>query len=87
MLIMTSSDFGAVYVSDKWGSVIYSHVCQALFLKGAPVIGLLESWCIRNSKSIDGIKPTLAVVYFNTGVDADEYLRIKAEVAAKVCHG
>ncbi|CAI0649172.1 unnamed protein product [Colletotrichum noveboracense] len=80
---MTSSDFGAVYVNDKCGSVIYSHVCQALFLKGAPVIGLLESWCIRNSKSIDGIKPTLAVVYFNTGVDADEYLRIKAEVAAK----
>ncbi|KAF3797647.1 Bifunctional protein FolD [Colletotrichum gloeosporioides] len=80
---MPSSDLGAVYVSDKCGSVVCSHVCQALFLEGAPVIRLLASWCIRNSKSIDGIKPTLAVVFFNTGVDADEYLRIKAEVAAK----
>ncbi|KAK2778007.1 methylenetetrahydrofolate dehydrogenase (nadp(+)) [Colletotrichum kahawae] len=80
---MTSGDFGAVYVSDKCGSVIYSHIYQAIFLKGAPVVRLLESWCIRNSRSRDGIKPTLAVVYFNTGVDADEYLRIKAEVAAK----
>ncbi|KAK1564089.1 uncharacterized protein LY79DRAFT_530569 [Colletotrichum navitas] len=60
-----------------------SNFNQACFLRGNPIVESLERWCLRNSRCPNGPKPMLAVVYFDTGDDAQEYLQIKAEVAAK----
>lgn len=61
-----------------------SHLSQACFLKGKPIVDSIERWCLGHNRSGDGITPTLAVLYFDTGSDARDYLKLKAEVAAKV---
>lgn len=59
---------------------------QARLLKGGPVVTKIASWCLKHHRRLHGQKATLAVIYFDTGADADEYLYIKAIVAARVCH-
>lgn len=61
-----------------------THLARELLLKGRPVIRKLAAWCEKHNKPHNGVKPTLAVVYFDTGDEADEYLYIKRLVAAKV---
>ncbi len=58
---------------------------QAQLLRGGPVVTKIHSWCTKHNRSRKGIKPMLAVIYFDTGDDADEYLYIKRVVAARVC--
>ncbi|WYZ35518.1 hypothetical protein EsH8_X_000165 [Colletotrichum jinshuiense] len=60
-----------------------SHLSQACLLKGKPIVDSIERWCLGHNRSGDGITPTLAVLYFDTGSDARDYLKLKAEVAAK----
>lgn len=57
---------------------------QAQLLRGGPVITKIHSWCTKHNKSRHGIKPMLAVIYFDTGDDAEEYLYIKRVVAERV---
>jgi methylenetetrahydrofolate dehydrogenase (NADP+)/methenyltetrahydrofolate cyclohydrolase len=60
-------------------------IAQATLLRGHPLITNIASWCHEHNNTRKGVKPTLAVVYFDTGEDADEYLYVKAVVAARVC--
>lgn len=57
---------------------------QSQLIRGAPVVKKLLAWCSKHNKAHHGVKPTLAVVYFDTGDDANEYLFVKRLVAAKV---
>lgn len=57
---------------------------HATLLRGHPIIANIATWCHNHNKRRRGVKPTLAVIYFNTGEDAEEYLYVKAVVAARV---
>lgn len=56
---------------------------SARLLTGDLVVRDIECWCHRNAEK-GGIKPVMAVVYFNTGSDSIDYVKIKAHVAARV---
>lgn len=60
--------------------------CQngsARLLTGDLVVRDIEHWCHRKAHK-GGIEPVMAVVFFNTGPDAVDYVKIKADVAARV---
>lgn len=57
---------------------------QATLLSGHPVVTNISKWCHSHNQPRRGVKPTLAVVYFDTGEDAEEYLYVKAVIAARV---
>ncbi|KAK2597372.1 hypothetical protein QQS21_005996 [Conoideocrella luteorostrata] len=54
----------------------------ASLLKGDLVVNDIHRWCLRKGHK-DGVEPVLAVVFFNTDPAAEDYVRIKAHVAAK----
>ncbi|KAH6952196.1 hypothetical protein DER45DRAFT_529615 [Fusarium avenaceum] len=54
----------------------------AHLLTGDLVVQDIERWCHRKAQK-DGVTPVMAVVYFNTGADAVDYVKIKAHVAAR----
>ena len=56
---------------------------SARLLTGDLVVRDIERWCHRKAEK-GGVKPVMAVVYFNTGSDAVDYVKIKAHVAARV---
>lgn len=56
---------------------------SARLLTGDLVVRDIERWCDRKADK-GGVKPVMAVVYFNTGADAIDYVKIKAHVAARV---
>jgi 5,10-methylene-tetrahydrofolate dehydrogenase/methenyl tetrahydrofolate cyclohydrolase len=56
---------------------------SARLLTGDLVVQDIERWCQRKAEK-GGITPVMAVVYFNTGADAVDYVKIKAHVAARV---
>ncbi|CAG2009750.1 unnamed protein product [Fusarium graminearum] len=55
---------------------------SARLLTGDLVVRDIERWCDRKADK-GGVKPVMAVVYFNTGADAIDYVKIKAHVAAR----
>ncbi|KAM0388252.1 hypothetical protein ACHAQC_009862 [Fusarium culmorum] len=55
---------------------------SARLLTGDLVVRDIERWCYRKADK-SGVKPVMAVVYFNTGADAIDYVKIKAHVAAR----
>ncbi|CAG7564508.1 unnamed protein product [Fusarium equiseti] len=55
---------------------------SAHLLTGDLVVHDIERWCRRKAEK-GGIKPVMAVVFFNTGQDAVDYVRIKGHVAAR----
>ncbi|RGP78827.1 hypothetical protein FLONG3_3025 [Fusarium longipes] len=55
---------------------------SAHLLTGDLVVHDIERWCHRKAEK-GGIKPVMAVVFFNTGTDAVDYVKIKAHVAAR----
>ncbi|KAF5989871.1 allantoate permease [Fusarium bulbicola] len=55
---------------------------SARLLTGDLVVHDIEHWCHRKADR-GGIKPVMAVVFFNTGPDAVDYVKIKAHVAAR----
>ncbi|RFN53998.1 hypothetical protein FIE12Z_1745 [Fusarium flagelliforme] len=55
---------------------------SAHLLTGDLVVHDIERWCHRKVEK-GGIKPVMAVVFFNTGQDAVDYVKIKAHVAAR----
>ncbi|KAF4946008.1 hypothetical protein FGADI_11512 [Fusarium gaditjirri] len=55
---------------------------SASLLTGDLVVRDIERWCHRKADK-GGIEPVMAVVYFNTGPDAVDYVKIKAHVAAR----
>ncbi|KAI5356828.1 putative tetrahydrofolate dehydrogenase/cyclohydrolase [Septoria linicola] len=70
--------------SEKCSSESSPHEhTQARLLRGGPVVTKIASWCLKHNQRRHGQKATLAVIYFDTGADADEYLFIKAIVAAR----
>jgi len=56
---------------------------SAHLLTGDLVVHDIERWCHRKAEQ-GGIKPVMAVVFFNTSQDAVDYVKIKAHVAARV---
>ncbi|KZL67306.1 methylenetetrahydrofolate dehydrogenase (NADP(+)), partial [Colletotrichum tofieldiae] len=81
---MFSNKLGTELISEKNNPRLnVNHLSQACLLKGKPIIENLERWCFKHNQLRDGVKPMLAVIYFDTGSDARDYLQIKAEVAAK----
>jgi 5,10-methylene-tetrahydrofolate dehydrogenase/methenyl tetrahydrofolate cyclohydrolase len=56
---------------------------SARLLTGDLVVRDIERWCHRKVEK-GGVTPVMAVVYFNTGADAVDYVKIKAHVAARV---
>lgn len=65
----------------------------ATLLKGEAVVEDIEKWCERigrdesNNGDYDNVQPVMAVVWFDTDPYAAEYVRVKADVAAKVRNG
>ncbi|KAF5599649.1 MIS1-C1-tetrahydrofolate synthase precursor mitochondrial [Fusarium pseudoanthophilum] len=55
---------------------------SARLLTGDLVVHDIEQWCHRKADR-GGIKPVMAVLFFNTGPDAVDYVKIKAHVAAR----
>ncbi|KAF5664985.1 mitochondrial tetrahydrofolate synthase [Fusarium heterosporum] len=55
---------------------------SARLLAGESVVRDIERWCHRKAEK-GGMQPVMAVVYFNTGTDAVDYVEIKAHVAAR----
>ncbi|KAG5803245.1 hypothetical protein H9Q74_009054 [Fusarium xylarioides] len=55
---------------------------SARLLTGDLVVRDIERWCHRKAGN-GGNKPVMAVVFFNTGPDAVDYVKIKAHVAAR----
>ncbi|RGP75972.1 hypothetical protein FSPOR_419 [Fusarium sporotrichioides] len=55
---------------------------SARLLTGDLVVWDIERWCRRKAEK-GGVKPVMAVIYFNTGADAIDYVKIKAHVAAR----
>ncbi|KAF5651471.1 putative G alpha chain [Fusarium sp. NRRL 25303] len=55
---------------------------SARLLTGDLVVRDIEHWCHRKAHR-GGIEPVMAVVFFNTGPDAVDYVKIKAHVAAR----
>ncbi|WZH50202.1 uncharacterized protein QYS62_011446 [Fusarium acuminatum] len=55
---------------------------SARLLTGDLVVRDIERWCHRKVEK-GGVTPVMAVVYFNTGADAVDYVKIKAHVAAR----
>ncbi|KLP09769.1 MIS1-C1-tetrahydrofolate synthase precursor, mitochondrial [Fusarium fujikuroi] len=55
---------------------------SARLLTGDLVVRDIERWCHRKADK-GGIEPVMAVVFFNTGPDAVDYVKIKAHVAAR----
>ncbi|KAJ4109691.1 hypothetical protein NW768_012127 [Fusarium equiseti] len=55
---------------------------SAHLLTGGLVVHDIERWCHRKAGK-GGVKPVMAVVFFNTGPDAVDYVKIKAHVAAR----
>ncbi|KAM0543965.1 hypothetical protein ACHAPJ_012060 [Fusarium lateritium] len=55
---------------------------SARLLTGDLVVRDIERWCHRKAEK-GGVKPVMAVVYFNTGSDAVDNVKIKAHVAAR----
>ncbi|KAJ4265311.1 hypothetical protein NW762_004596 [Fusarium torreyae] len=55
---------------------------SARLLTGDLVVRDIERWCHRKAEKAV-VKPVMAVVYFNTGPDAVDYVKIKAHVAAR----
>ncbi|KAL6912656.1 hypothetical protein FSST1_010416 [Fusarium sambucinum] len=55
---------------------------SARLLTGDPVVHDIDRWCHRKAEK-DDIKPIMAVIFFNTGADAVDYVKIKAHVAAR----
>lgn len=54
----------------------------AKLLRGTLVVQDIERWCHQKAHE-DGVEPAMAVVFFNTGPDAVDYVEIKAHVAAR----
>ncbi|KAL4728785.1 hypothetical protein ACLX1H_003184 [Fusarium chlamydosporum] len=78
-------------IADLEGVDIYASILMELWtfqngsarlLTGDLVVQDIERWCHRNAEK-GGIKPVMAVVYFNTGPDSIDYVKIKAHVAAR----
>ena len=59
------------------------HSASAHLLTGDLVVHDIERWCHQKADK-GGIKPVMAVLFFNTGQDAVDYVKIKAHVAARV---
>ena len=59
------------------------HSASAHLLTGDLVVHDIERWCHRKAEK-GGAKPVMAVLFFNTGPDAVDYVKIKAHVAARV---
>ncbi|CEI68138.1 hypothetical protein FVEN_g12257 [Fusarium venenatum] len=55
---------------------------SARLLTGDLVVHDIDRWCHRKAEK-GGIKPVMAVLFFNTGDDAVDYVKIKAHVAAR----
>ncbi|RKL45031.1 hypothetical protein BFJ72_g3681 [Fusarium proliferatum] len=55
---------------------------SARLLTGDLVVRDIEHWCHRKAHK-GGLEPVMAVVFFNTGPDAVDYVKIKAHVAAR----
>ncbi|UZP36637.1 hypothetical protein NXS19_004453 [Fusarium pseudograminearum] len=55
---------------------------SARLLTGGLVVRDIERWCDRKAEK-GGVKSVMAVVFFNTGADAIDYVKIKAHVAAR----
>ncbi|PNP79758.1 hypothetical protein FNYG_06851 [Fusarium nygamai] len=55
---------------------------SARLLTGDLVVHDIERWCRRKAQK-GGVEPVMAVVFFNTGPDAVDYVKIKAHVAAR----
>ncbi|KAG8668327.1 hypothetical protein FPOAC2_07615 [Fusarium poae] len=55
---------------------------SARLLTGDLVVHDIDRWCHQQAEK-DGIKPVMAVVFFNTGADAVDYVKIKAHIAAR----
>ena len=56
---------------------------SAHLLTGDLVVHDIERWCHRKVEK-GGVKPVMAVLWFNTGSDAVDYVKFKAHVAARV---
>ena len=56
---------------------------SARLLTGDLVVRDIERWCRRKAEK-GGVKPVMAVIFFNTGTEAVDYVKIKAHVAARV---
>ncbi|KAM0245314.1 hypothetical protein ACHAP5_005549 [Fusarium lateritium] len=54
---------------------------SARLLMGNLVVRDIARWCHRKAEKDGGVKPVMAVVFFNTGPDAVDYVKIKAHVA------
>ncbi|KAK2673995.1 Tetrahydrofolate dehydrogenase/cyclohydrolase [Fusarium oxysporum f. sp. vasinfectum] len=55
---------------------------SARLLTGDLVVRDIERWCRRKAEK-GGVKPVMAVIFFNTGTEAVDYVKIKAHVAAR----
>ena len=55
----------------------------ATLLRGEAVVEDIEKWCSMVGHD-DDVQPVMAVVWFDTDPYAAEYVRVKADVAAKV---
>ncbi|QPC78020.1 hypothetical protein HYE68_008772 [Fusarium pseudograminearum] len=55
---------------------------SARLLTGGLVVRDIERWCDQKAEK-GGVKPVMAVIFFNTGADAIDYVKIKAHVAAR----
>ncbi|KAF4443597.1 MIS1-C1-tetrahydrofolate synthase precursor mitochondrial [Fusarium acutatum] len=55
---------------------------SAHLLTGDLVVRDIERWCHRQAGK-GGVEPVMAVLFFNTGPDAVDYVKIKAHVAAR----
>ncbi|EWG38266.1 hypothetical protein FVEG_01525 [Fusarium verticillioides 7600] len=55
---------------------------SARLLTGDLVVHDIERWCHQKADK-GGVKPVMAVLFFNTGPDAVDYVKIKAHVAAR----
>ncbi|KAJ4010990.1 hypothetical protein NW752_007472 [Fusarium irregulare] len=55
---------------------------SAHLLTGDLVVHDIERWCHRKAEK-GGIKPVMAVLFFNTGPDSVNYVKFKAHVAAR----
>nr|POF12680.1 bifunctional protein fold [Quercus suber]POF12683.1 bifunctional protein fold [Quercus suber] len=84
---ITSEDVSSVTLGvhdEKFDHLfVTSQIVQGQLLKGGPTVSEISSWCQKHKRGRAGTKATLAVMYFDTGDDAEEYLYVKAVVAAR----
>nr|POF26419.1 bifunctional protein fold [Quercus suber] len=81
---IVTKDTSITWAASGYQSLAITHCkTQAQLLKGEPIVSKISSWCQKHNRRHNGIKPNLAVVYFDTGDDADEFLYVKAVVAAR----